>query len=162
MSQANRLKVLVVEDHLEEAFPLATLLGADGNNVRIASDGETALRKVLFEPPDVMVLDLGLPKLDGLEVAVAVREAGLYRRPWILAVSGHDEPWVLEDAAAVGVDAYFVKPVEPERLRAVLRSLPPTGEVPEGIRERRQLLENRTGDHPGVDGPPLIVYHPED
>jgi DNA-binding response OmpR family regulator len=120
------LNVLVVEDHLEEAFPLATYLSADGNRVRIAADGETALRKVLAEQPDVIILDLGLPKLDGFEVAEAVRHAHLPWRPWIVAVSGHDEPWVREQINTAGIDDFFTKPFEPAALRALLRVLAPS------------------------------------
>jgi CheY-like chemotaxis protein len=121
------LKVLVVEDHLEEAFALATLLGVEGNEVHIAADGEAALRRVLTEQPDVMLLDLGLPKLDGLEVAAAVRGVKLPWRPWIVAVTGYDEPWIRERAVAIGIDAYLVKPVEPAELRGVLQTIPGEG-----------------------------------
>ena len=127
MSQRNRLSVLVVEDRLEEAFPLAALLSADGNDVRIAADGQAALSKVLTQLPDVLVLDLGLPKLDGLEVAAAVRRVGLPWRPWIVAVTGYDEPWIRERAVAIGIDAYLVKPVEPAELRGVLQTIPGEG-----------------------------------
>ena len=143
MSQRNRLSVLVVEDRLEEAFPLAALLSADGNDVRIAADGQAALSKVLTQLPDVLVLDLGLPKLDGLEVAAAVRRVGLPWRPWIVAVSGHDEPWVREQAVAAGVDAYIVKPVEPEELFGVLRALPHRREAPHSGQGWRYLPAGR-------------------
>ncbi|HEX4590805.1 MAG TPA: response regulator [Gemmataceae bacterium] len=145
MSDRNRLKVLIVEDHLEEAFPLATLLGADGNRVRIAADGEMALRKVLLEQPDVVLLDLGIPKLDGLEVATAVRSAHLPWRPWLVAVSGHDEPEVREQAEAAGIDDFFVKPIDPAELRALVRLLPPAPETAKTGQVRTASSEPRTG-----------------
>jgi CheY-like chemotaxis protein len=141
VSQPNCLSVLVVEDHLEQALPLAAFLGADGNRVRIAADGETALRKVITEQPDVILLDLGLPKLDGLEVAEMVRGSHLPWRPWIIAVSGHDEPGVRERAADVGIDDFFVKPIEPSDLRALVRLLPASREC-----EGNALNQNTTPD----------------
>jgi two-component system CheB/CheR fusion protein len=135
------LSVLLVEDRLEEAFPLATLLGVDGNRVRIAADGQTALRRVLTEQPDVILLDLGLPELDGFEVAAAVRGAHLPWRPWIIAVSGHDEPWVREQAANAGIDDFYAKPIEPAAIRALVRLLPPGREMHNSTPEQSALPE---------------------
>jgi len=160
MSQRNRLSVLVVEDRLEEAFPLAALLSADGNDVRIAADGQAALSKVLTQLPDVLVLDLGLPKLDGLEVAAAVRRVGLPWRPWIVAVSGHDEQWVLDKAIAAGIDAYFVKPVALGELRALLGSLSPVRDTATKEHGKGESREGGTGSRrrPGRSG--FRLYQP--
>ena len=121
MSPANRLDVLVAEDRRDHAAALRTLLEADGHAVRVAPDGEVALAEVLAAVPDVLLLDLDLPKLDGLSVAAAVRQVDASKRPWVVAVTGHGERWVRDKAVQAGVDVYFVKPLDPNKLRAVLR-----------------------------------------
>jgi len=143
MSNTDGLNVLVVDDRLNDAVALANLLNAQGNDVRIATDGDWALLEVFSDLPDVMLLDLGLPRVDGLEVAAAVRDRDWPWRPWIIAVSGHDEPWVREQAVAAGVDAYIVKPVEPEELFGVLRALPHRREAPHSGQGWRYLPAGR-------------------
>jgi CheY-like chemotaxis protein len=140
----HRLSVLVVEDRLQDAYTLATLLRADGDHIRVVGDGQTALREMLAEPPDVVLLDLSLPKLDGFEVAAAVRRAHLPRRPWIVVVSGHNEPWVRARADAAGVDDFFAKPIDPAQLRASIRLLPPCPETNDDGPDRRIAREAGT------------------
>jgi DNA-binding response OmpR family regulator len=125
MSQTAGLNVLVIEDRQEEANTLKRLLNSDGHVVRVALDGQAGLSELLHEVPDVMLLDLGLPKLDGLQVAAAARVVDWPRRPLIVAVTGHGERWVRQQAAEVGIDFYLVKPVNFDRLRSFLRTFHP-------------------------------------
>ena len=121
MSHQNGLNVLVVEDCLEDAIALRNLLLSDGHKVRIAPYGEAALVEMLADAPDVMLLDLDLPNLDGLEVAAATREMEWSQRPLLMAVTGPGERLVRDQATAAGIDLYLVKPVDPGYLCSVLR-----------------------------------------
>ena len=121
-------RILVIDDEPQILRALRINLSVCGYEVTTAATGEEALRSAADHRPDVIVLDLGLPKLDGLEVAEMVRGSHLPWRPWIIAVSGHDEPGVRERAAYVGIDDFFVKPIEPADLRALVRLLPASRE----------------------------------
>jgi len=118
-------RVLVVEDDVEIANALRRSLRLEGYDVRLATDGAAALDESRDFEPDLMVLDLGLPKLDGLEVARRVRSEGDVP---ILMLTARDA--VVEGLDA-GADDYLVKPFEREellaRLRALLRRRPPRG-----------------------------------
>jgi CheY-like chemotaxis protein len=120
VSQPVGLNVLVAEDRADDAAALQVLLSRDGHRVRVAGDGVAALREVLDDPPEVLLLDINLPKLDGCDVAAAARSVAWHRRPLVVTVTGHDGQDYRRRAAAAGVDLYLVKPVDPEAIRAVL------------------------------------------
>jgi DNA-binding response OmpR family regulator len=121
-------RVLVVEDDEDIALALQRSLRMEGYEVRIAADGEAALDSAGAFHPDLVVLDLGLPKLDGIEVARRLRADGDVP---ILMLTARD---ALESRVAgldSGADDYLVKPFERQellaRLRALLRRRPPRG-----------------------------------
>ena len=121
-------RVLVVEDDSDIAGVLRRSLGMEGYDVRIASDGEQALEEASVFEPDAVVLDLGLPGIDGVEVSRRLREGGDVP---ILILTARE---ALEDRIEgldSGADDYLVKPFEREellaRLRAMLRRRPPRG-----------------------------------
>src|SRR5687767_10024309 len=121
------VRVLVVEDDEEIALALQRSLRMEGYEVRTARDGEVALGEVGGFAPDLVILDLGLPGADGLEVARSVREQG--SDVPILILTARD---ALESRVAgldIGADDYLVKPFERQellaRVRAMLRRTPP-------------------------------------
>jgi two-component system response regulator MprA len=123
-----RPRVLVVEDDTDIAGVLRRSLDKEGYEVRVAGDGEAALDQAGVFAPDAVVLDLGLPKLDGVEVCRRLRTGGDVP---ILILTARD---ALESRVAgldSGADDYLVKPFEREellaRLRALLRRRPPRG-----------------------------------
>ena len=116
----SRLNILVAEDRPDEAVALQTLLRREGHLVRIAADGEAALLAAIEEPPEVMLLDIDLPKLDGCSVAAAARSVKWRRRPVVVTLTGHDGDDNRRRAAAAGVDLYLTKPVDLDTLRAIL------------------------------------------
>jgi two-component system response regulator MprA len=123
-----RPRVLVVEDDTEIAGVLRRSLRLEGYDVKLAEDGVTALEESSVFEPDAVVLDLGLPRLDGVEVARRLRDGGDVP---ILMLTARDS---LEDRVSgldSGADDYLVKPFEREellaRLRALLRRRPPRG-----------------------------------
>src|SRR5207244_1073705 len=84
------LRVLIVEDHADTAATTAMLLRLCGHDCQIAPSGEAALQAVATYQPDVVLLDIGLPGLNGLEVARRLREQAGCRRPFLIAITGYD------------------------------------------------------------------------
>jgi two-component system, OmpR family, response regulator MprA len=121
-------RVLVVEDDDEIAQVLQRSLRLDGYDVRIAADGEAALDQAAAYHPDLVILDLGLPKLDGIEVARRLRSADDVP---ILMLTARDAVESRVEGLDSGADDYLVKPFERQellaRLRALLRRRPPRG-----------------------------------
>ncbi|WP_280152930.1 ATP-binding protein [Piscinibacter sp. XHJ-5] len=116
-----RQRVLVVDDNRDAADSLAMMLELSGHQVAIAHDGEGALTHREAFDPDVVLLDIGMPGMNGYEVARRWREAG-GTRTRIVALTG----WGQEDdkrrAVAAGFDHHLTKPVDPDRLLAVLHA----------------------------------------
>jgi DNA-binding response OmpR family regulator len=121
-------RVLVVEDDDEIAQVLQRSLRLDGYDVRIAGDGEAALDQAAAYHPDLVILDLGLPKIDGIEVARRLRSADDVP---ILMLTARDAVESRVEGLDSGADDYLVKPFERQellaRLRALLRRRPPRG-----------------------------------
>ncbi len=120
--------MLVVEDDEDIALVLQRSLRMEGYEVRLAADGEAALDEAARFHPDLVVLDLGLPKLDGMEVARRLRGADDVP---ILMLTARDALDSRVEGLDAGADDYLVKPFERQellaRLRALLRRRPPRG-----------------------------------
>jgi DNA-binding response OmpR family regulator len=132
MSDISRApRVLVVEDDDEIAQTLQRSLRMEGYEVRIASDGVSALDDAHAFLPDLVVLDLGLPRLDGIDVAKTLREQDDVP---ILMLTARDALEARVEGLDAGADDYLVKPFERQellaRLRALLRRRPPRGAAP--------------------------------
>src|SRR5436853_1692254 len=84
-----RLSVLVVEDDADTADSMAMLLHLYAYDVQVARDGAMALQAVLERQPDVVLLDIGLPKLNGWQLAKAIRCHNVRKRPFLIAISGY-------------------------------------------------------------------------
>jgi signal transduction histidine kinase/CheY-like chemotaxis protein len=108
-------RVLIVEDNLDARAMLRTLLEAEGHKVHEASDGLSGLEAALRLDVDVALIDLGLPGIDGYEVARRIRAHGSSIR--LISLSGYGQPEHYTRAKEAGFDASFVKPVAPEMLR---------------------------------------------
>lgn len=119
-----RRRVLVVDDNVDGAESLAMLLTKAGHEVRLVHDGPSALAAALEYRPDVVLLDIGLPKgMDGYEVARRLRsEAGL-RDAVLLALTGFGQAEDRRRSEEAGFDHHLVKPVEPDRLKQLLAEL---------------------------------------
>ncbi len=124
-------RVLVVEDDEEIAQTLQRSLRLEGYEVRIASDGVSALDDAHAFLPDLVVLDLGLPRLDGIDVARTLRKQDDVP---ILMLTARDALEARVEGLDAGADDYLVKPFERQellaRLRALLRRRPPRGAAP--------------------------------
>jgi two-component system response regulator MprA len=124
-------RVLVVEDDEDIAQALQRSLRMEGYEVRTVADGESALDQGRSFAPDLVILDLGLPKLDGLEVARALRTEDDVP---ILILTARDALDSRVEGLDAGADDYLVKPFERQellaRMRALLRRRPPRGSAP--------------------------------
>src|SRR4051794_29607098 len=107
-----RLRVLVVDDDPDATESLSILLGLWGHQARIATDGRAALAAVADEPPDVILLDLGLPGMSGWEVAHRVHEMEWEKRPFIVAVTGFADEAARAISGNAGIDLHLTMPVE--------------------------------------------------
>ncbi|MGH8138927.1 MAG: ATP-binding protein [Steroidobacteraceae bacterium] len=124
MSQPGRaMRVLVVDDNVDAADSIALLLSIDGFEARSVHSASAALDTVGSFKPEVVLLDIGLPIMDGYEVARRLRARVPPGQMRIVALSGYGQPADRERAAQAGFDEYLVKPVEPTALSGFLRAL---------------------------------------
>jgi len=120
----SHLEILIVEDNIDAALMLQTLLSRKGHEVRIAEDGPSALSALNDALPDVVVCDLGLPgTMNGLDVARAIRAQTRTARLPLVALSGYGRAEDQEASAAAGFDAHFTKPIRADGLHESLVAL---------------------------------------
>lgn len=118
-------RVLIVEDNHLVAESLSILLQVSGNETRVAHDGIEALRIAEAFKPHVMLLDIGLPKMDGFEVAQTVRKQPWGKHMGLIALTGWNQKNDSELAQSAGFDRYLVKPANQDALLGLLEQWPP-------------------------------------
>ena len=114
------LRVLLVDDHMESVVSVGRLLRAQGYQVRAALSGIEAVSSAVDFLPDVALIDLSLPLLDGFAVARKLRSMSSTRGAFLVALTGWDSEDIVARARAAGFDRHIVKPVSLEGLLAVL------------------------------------------
>jgi PAS domain S-box-containing protein len=114
------LRVLVVEDNIDAAESLATLLRLWNHDVSVVHDGRMALEAAREQQPEVVLLDIGLPGLDGYQVARRLREELHLDHTLLVAMTGYGQPEDRRRSKEAGIQYHFVKPVEPLVLRNLL------------------------------------------
>src|SRR4051794_2346320 len=141
---ASKARVLVVEDDGDIAEVLRRSLRLEGYDVRLAGDGAQALDESSLFEPDAVVLDLGLPRMDGVEVARRLRSEGDVP---ILMLTARDGVDARVEGLDSGADDYVVKPFERQellaRLRALLRRRPPRGSASLSVSDLRLNPDTR-------------------
>lgn len=131
-SASQRFRILVVDDNHDSALSLAMMLSIMGHDTRTAHDGESAVETAESFLPEVVLLDIGLPKLNGYEVAQRIREQPWGRSMFLIAVTGWGQEEDRQRSSEVGLNVHMVKPVEPaalERLLSELRTESDLGEA---------------------------------
>lgn len=123
-------RVLVVDDKYDSAETLATYLSLLGHEVRAAHDGVEALEASIAFQPDVVLLDIGLPRMDGLEVARAIRS-----QPWganvlLVAVTGWAQADDKRRVAQAGFDQHLTKPIDPQAVAGIVAQAPTAARPP--------------------------------
>jgi CheY-like chemotaxis protein len=122
--EPGKFKILVVDDNVDSAMSMAMLLRISGHDTRTAHDGEIALERVEAFRPELVLLDIGLPKLDGYEVARRIRAEAWGQSIFLVAVTGWGQDEDRRNTAAAGFDLHLVKPVDLESLEKLLAGLP--------------------------------------
>src|SRR5688572_10777755 len=118
------LTVLVVDDNADVAESTAILLRVAGCNVHVAHDGRAALATLDSVQPDAVLLDIGLPGMDGYQVAARMRERPEFKRTLIVAVSGYGQDEHQARSRLAGVDHHLVKPIDPAAVMRIISREP--------------------------------------
>jgi CheY-like chemotaxis protein len=114
--------ILLIEDNADARDALRVLLELDGHAVEAVEEGNAALDRARAVDPDVALVDIGLPGMDGFEVARRLR-ARDKRRPVLIALTGYGQPEDRRKATEAGFDGLLVKPVDPSVLSDLLATL---------------------------------------
>lgn len=113
-------RILVVDDNVDLARGLARLLQIHGHEVRIAHDGPTGLDLAKNSKPDVVLLDIGLPGMDGYQLAAQLRRDETVKDATLIAISGYGQEEDLRLAKEAGFDHHLVKPIISDELIRIL------------------------------------------
>ena len=114
-------RVLLIEDNADARAALGALLELEGYVVESAADGAAGVEIVRAKRPTVALIDIGLPGIDGYEVARRIRDLGP-PQPHLVALTGYSRPEDRERASQAGFDAHLVKPIDPTALAALVRA----------------------------------------
>jgi signal transduction histidine kinase/ActR/RegA family two-component response regulator len=117
------LRILIVDDNVDAAMMLSLLLGIVGHVANVESNPHAALKRIDAEPIDVCLLDIGLPGMDGNELARHIRQTPTGQRVVLIAVTGYGQETARQASREAGFDHYFVKPVETDALIELLAGL---------------------------------------
>lgn len=116
-----RLTLMVVDDNADAAQTLGILLETEGYEVEVATDSRVALEHATRRPADVFILDIGMPELDGYELAKRIRSLQGAHPPLLVALTGYGSEADQERARSAGFDYHFTKPVDAAALSKLLR-----------------------------------------
>jgi CheY-like chemotaxis protein len=139
------LRILVADDNPDAASTLAQLLRLLGHDTRLASDGNAALSEMAAFKPDAAILDIGMPGLNGYEVAQRVRSNAELRRVFLIALTGWGQEGDKTQALEAGFDAHLTKPARIEVIQGMLARLQrggPNQEVAAVVRKSPQGKSN--------------------
>ena len=117
---SSRCRVLVVDDNIDAAQSMAKLLEMTGQETRLAYDGPSALQAALDYRPDVVLLDIGLPGLDGYEVAERIRQQATLKNVVLVALTGYGQDIDRQHSQAAGFDHHLVKPCNFDEIEKIL------------------------------------------
>lgn len=120
-------RVLIVDDNEDAAEAVAALLESVGHEARTANSGRAALQEARRWLPDAMILDIGLPDMDGYELAQAVTAEGFVPAPRLIALSGYGMPNDLQRAREAGFARHLLKPADPDVLFALIEEAEVSG-----------------------------------
>ena len=116
-------RVLVADDNVDAAQSLATLLEMSGHEVRLAYDGLSALEAAIAYQPEVVLLDIGLPGLDGYEVAQRIRQQAALKSIMLVALTGYGQESDRQRSQNAGFDHHLVKPADFDKIENLLATV---------------------------------------
>ena len=117
-------RILIVDDNVDAADSLGEILQMLGNEVLTAYDGESGIKAAKTFQPDVVLCDIGMPKMNGFDTARALRAEGWSKNILLVALTGYGQEDDLQRSADAGFDHHLVKPVEVNALIALLAANP--------------------------------------
>src|SRR5262245_621285 len=118
-----RMSILIVEDNQDTSWTLDLILRKSGHDSRVACDGPCALSKFEERRPDVVLLDIGLPGMNGYEVARRMLAHPGQKKPFIIAITGYGREEDCRHSAEAGIDLHLLKPANPVTLLELLARL---------------------------------------
>jgi CheY-like chemotaxis protein len=136
------LRVLVVDDNRDAADSLALLITLWGHETRVAYDGFEALQAARAYAPDCMLVDIGMPRLDGYHLAKRLRADEELRKAKLVALTAYSDEHNIHRAWEAGFDYHFVKPADPEMIRKLLAMLDKMLK----LTEKTEPLAQQTGE----------------
>jgi signal transduction histidine kinase/ActR/RegA family two-component response regulator len=130
-AESGHRRVLLVEDNLDAAESMRMLLELFGHSVRVVHDGEAALVAAREQPPEIMLIDVGLPGMDGYELVRRLRQIPALERSLLVALTGYGRDEDKQEALAAGFHHHLVKPIDLDSLQALIgipapRAIDPT------------------------------------
>jgi CheY-like chemotaxis protein len=117
------MKILVVEDHVSQLKLANHVLTSSGHNVTDAANAEQAFLSIKADRPDLILLDLGLPGMDGLTLVRKLKADPATRDIHVVAVTSYPEDYSRDAALSAGCDAYLMKPIDTRRLPGQLATV---------------------------------------
>ena len=123
ISSGAGLRVLVVDDNIDSAQCLGMLLEETGHDVKLAYDGPSGLQAAIDFRPNVVLLDIGLPGLNGFEVAKRIREQPTLKNIVLVALTGYGHESELRRSDEAGFDLHLVKPTDFLKIKEILASV---------------------------------------
>ena len=125
IQRASGRRVLVADDNTDAATSLSLLLDLMGHTTRVVHDGIEAVQAAAEFQPDVILLDIGMPRLNGFDACSRIRAQPENKDVVIVALSGWTQDEKRQQSQQAGFDFYLIKPVEPEALEKLLRGPAP-------------------------------------
>jgi CheY-like chemotaxis protein len=116
------LRILIADDNVDAADTLAALLQVMGHEVQTVHDGEAAVAAAAQFTPQVVILDIGMPRMNGYEACRRIRAQPHEKRPMLVALTGWGQEQDLAQSQAAGFDWHLVKPIEAEALEKLLEA----------------------------------------
>jgi CheY-like chemotaxis protein len=110
------LRIVVADDHPDIRQTLSVLLEMEGHEVTAASNGQEAVDAARARVPDAVLLDLGMPVMDGFAAVHALRKDPRFEATFIAAITGYGDPKTRERCQQAGFNAHFVKPIQVKQL----------------------------------------------
>lgn len=117
------MRILAVDDHEEAVRPLAKFLEAEDFDVCLAFDGASAIRTALAFQPQVVLLDIRMPAVSGIDIAKLLRQLPRFDSVALIAITGHDDAETREQMEDAGITHVFRKPCDYQQLATLLRRL---------------------------------------
>ncbi len=142
-------RILVVDDNRDAAEATSVLLELSGHEVKTVGDGPEALASAPVYAPDVVLLDIGLPGMDGYEIAVRLRQVAETRSSCIIALTGYGQPADRARARAAGFDHHLTKPADPDELLRLVEGWLRTSKPGAGIALAGREASNSANIAPG-------------